>query len=118
MNFGKSLEAKKKKKKRVNAKKVYSPTPTKRDVERTVLCHFGDITFPSFGNGSENRARNLLDVLFPRASTNPERAWRVSRERARVRNEKRPQVGVSWPESLIIASIVVVNVRHCAANGL
>lgn len=28
------------------------------------------------------------------------------------------QVGVSWLEALIIASIVVVNVRHCAANGL
>jgi len=28
------------------------------------------------------------------------------------------QVGVSWPEALIIVSIVVVNVRHCAVNGL
>jgi len=36
----------------------------------------------------------------------------------KMKETTKAQVGVSWPEALIIVSIVVVNVRHCAANGL
>jgi len=36
----------------------------------------------------------------------------------KIKETAEAQVGVSWPEALITASIVVVNVRYCAANGL
>lgn len=42
----------------------------------------------------------------------------TSRVRETKETAAEAQVGVSWPEALIIAVIVVVNVRHCAANGL
>lgn len=86
---------------------------------------------PSFGNSSrllKNSILSHISSIYIHPLVRMSSANFESRSRARDQMRRRflrkmkeiveAQVGVSWPEALIIASIVVVNVRHCAANGL